>query len=604
MKKMSPILFAGFIAGWLATALLAGFIVVRLATPAQSAAAQPPAPAATQPVAQAAAPATPAPTIPAPSAPRPAASIAAAQVAAAPAPTPMAAAAPAPAASVAAAPAPAAPTAAAPAPAAPAAAASPAGAAPASPATPPANVNTTTGTIDEGLTLNWRGVTVDQALTMLSEYGGFTINRMTSTANAGVVDLVSVQPIKKDEVVALFNKVLAQHDLVAQPDGKTLNIMTQDMASEYSATPVNVVTNWPDIPNDAEEVTWVIPVHTLNPKQVLTNLYSLIPAGAKMNSSDAGTSVIMTGRQMDVRRFAQIISALDSTGNGDLEVFLLKFADSKALAAELKDVFTADNTGTPGAGGNPFAAFLGRGGRGGGFGGGGNAATDESKRTGVHVNAVSDDENNAVLVSAPADFMPGISNIITALDIPQEDTVQIRLFFLTNADCSDVATELLALFPDPNQSSQGQNTGRRGAATFGGGFGGRGGGGGGGGAAGMSDRLKKQVTVNAVPDPRTQSVLVTASKDTMDQIEQMIAQLDADTRGHVSVYVYKPTHANVLDFQGPLTDLFQQNGRSSSTSSQLNALQQRMQTAAQQGSVNASTTIGTGSGGGGSATGR
>ena len=68
----------------------------------------------------------------------------------------------------------------------------------------------------------------------------------------------------------------------------------------------------------------------------------------------------------------------------------------------------------------------------------------------VHVNAVSDDQNNAVLVSAPADFMPGISNIIIKLDIPQEDTVQIRLFFLTNADCSDVATELLALFPDPN----------------------------------------------------------------------------------------------------------------------------------------------------------
>jgi len=420
---------------------------------------------------------------------------------------------------------------------------------------------------------------------------------MTATGSAGIVDLVSVKPVKRDEIVALFNKVLADHDLAAIQDGKVLNIMTSEAASDNAATPVGVVTNWYDIANDAQEVTWVIPVHTLNPKQVLTDLYTLIPPGARMNSSDAGTSVIMTGRQMDVRRFAQIIAALDSTGNGDLEVFLLKFADSKALATELKDVFSADSSGPQGAG-NPFAAFLGRGGRG-GFGGGGaaNAATDESRRTGIHVNAVSDDQNNAVLVSAPADFMPGISNIITALDIPQEDTVQIRLFFLTNADCTDVANELLALFPDPNQSSQGQNGGRRGAAQFGGGFGGRGGGGGGA-ATGMSDRLKKQVTVNAVPDPRTQSVLVTASKDTMDQIEGMIASLDADTRGHVEVYVYKPVHANVLDFQAPLTDLFQQNGRANSTSSQLNALQQRMQTSAQQGSVNAQTTIGSSGSGG------
>ena len=60
-------------------------------------------------------------------------------------------------------------------------------------------------------------------------------------------------------------------------------------------------------------------------------------------------------------------------------------------------------------------------------------------------------------------------------------------------------------------------------------------------------------------------------------------------------YVYQPQHANVVDSQGPLTDLFQQNGRSNS--SQLNALQQRMQTAAQQGSVIASSTIGVGGGG-------
>jgi len=120
----------------------------------------------------------------------------------------------------------------------------------------------------------------------------------------------------------------------------------------------------------------------------------------------------------------------------------------------------------------------------------------------------------------------------------------------------------------------------------------------------MSDRLKKQVTVNAVPDPRTQSVLVTASKDTMDQIEKMIDNLDADTRGHVEVYTFKPQYANVLDFVGPMTDLFQQNGRSTSTSTQLNALQQRMQQGAQQNQINASSSISAASSGSGGGTGR
>ena len=83
--------------------------------------------------------------------------------------------------------------------------------------------------------------------------------------------------------------------------------------------------------------------------------------------------------------------------------------------------------------------------------------------TAVHVNAVSDDENNAVLVSAPADFMPGISNIIVKLDIPQEDTIIIRLFTLRNADCNDVTDRTARPVPGSKHRSQRQTPGEAGA---------------------------------------------------------------------------------------------------------------------------------------------
>ena len=70
--------------------------------------------------------------------------------------------------------------------------------------------------------------------------------------------------------------------------------MTLEAAANNAATPVNIVTNWEDIPMDAQVVTEVIPVHSLDPKQVVTDLYTLIPAAARMNTSEAGTSVIMT----------------------------------------------------------------------------------------------------------------------------------------------------------------------------------------------------------------------------------------------------------------------------------------------------------------------
>jgi general secretion pathway protein D len=481
---------------------------------------------------------------------------------------------------------------------------------PANPALPPlpanrsriSNANAISGTADQGLTLNLRNVSVDQALSFLSESAGFTIYRATSTSFNGNVDVVSDTPLNKDEIVALFNKVLSDHSLTVIRDGKTLTVMTTQEASDSGQTPVNIYNPAEPIPADQEYVTEVIPVHTLNPAQVVRDLFTLIPSGAKMNTSDAGNSILMTAPQADIKRFAQIISALDSTGNGDLQVFLLTYADSKSIAQELKDVFTdTGTTGPGGAGGFNIATILGggRGGRGGGGQGGAAGSTEDARRTGIHVNAVSDDENNAVLVSAPADYMPGISNIIYKLDIPQEDTVQIRLFFLTNAECTDVANELLTLFPDPNQSSQQNQNGRRATAQFGG-FGGRG-------AATpaaptMSDRLKKQVTVNAVADPRTESVLVTASKDTMDQIEKIIDEMDACDSGHVQVYVYTAQYSDVLDLLGPLTDLFpQQNGRTSSASSQQNPLLQRVQTAATQSTTSAQQTIGsTGGSGAGS----
>ncbi|MGA2555626.1 MAG: secretin N-terminal domain-containing protein [Verrucomicrobiota bacterium] len=460
------------------------------------------------------------------------------------------------------------------------------------------NADLTAGTADQGLTLNLRGVSVDKALNYLADSAGFTIVRNAQTSMAGNVDVVSTKPLNKEEIIALFNKVLADHNLTVNQDRNILTVESLEAAYGDSNTKVVTMTNPTDIPRDAQVVTEVIPVHSLNPTQVVKDLYTLIPRGAQMNTSEAGNAILMTGTQADIRRFAQIIAAIDSTGNGDLQVFLLTYADSKSIAQELKDVFTSQDT-TPGI--NPFAMF-GRGGRGGG-GATGNA-DESSKRAAVHVNAVSDDENNAVLVSAPADFMPGISNIIKQLDIPQEDSVIIRRFKLVNADCNDVASELTAVFPDPNLQAN-QNTGGRGQrATFAGNFGGGRAGFGGGGntpGGGMSDRMKKQVTVNTVADPRTQSVLVTASKDTMNQIERIIEEMDADPAGHQGVFVYTPTYADVLDMQTAMQDLFMTSGRSSSTSTTQNALLMRMQSGAQAQSSSmssSSSTFGSSSSGG------
>jgi hypothetical protein len=66
--------------------------------------------------------------------------------------------------------------------------------------------------------------------------------------------------------------------------------------------------------------------------------------------------------------------------------------------------------------------------------------------------------------------------------------------------------------------------------------------------------------LSAVADPRTQSVIVTASKDMMFQVAEIVAQLDASTARKQKVFVYTLENADVLQVESVLRDLFQING--------------------------------------------
>jgi hypothetical protein len=135
----------------------------------------------------------------------------------------------------------------------------------------------------------------------------------------------------------------------------------------------------------------------------------------------------------------------------------------------------------------------------------------------------------------------------------------------------------------------------------GGGFGGRGGGGGfnpgaqGGGTQG-ADRIRARAHVVAVADQRTQSVLVTAPKDTMSQIEELVTQVDQESPKVAHVSVIHLENADPQQVQKVLQDFQANNGRSSQ-SSQSSVLMKRQDGTTTSGTTGFGTT---GIGGGGS----
>ena len=183
--------------------------------------------------------------------------------------------------------------------------------------------------------------------------------------------------------------------------------------------------------------------------------------------------------------------------------------------------------------------------------------------------------------------MPTIEMVINSVDTDVQDLTELRVFTLKYSDPSEMADLLNNLFAEASSDQS-----RGGGFRFGGGFPGFPGGGGPPGSSGSrsgntseSERKKLQGSVTAVADPRTSSVVVSAAKDLMPQIAEMVLQLDSNPARKQKVFVYSLENANVIEVESVLRNLFEsQNtrGTQNSQNQQNNALQNRQNTTSQQ----------------------
>ena len=224
--------------------------------------------------------------------------------------------------------------------------------------------------------------------------------------------------------------------------------------------------------------------------------------------------------------------------------------------------------------------------------------TDLSSFVSPQATIVANEAGNSIVVTDTQSNIRHLTEIIQAIDNSAEGETEIRVFHLTHASPTDVASELGQIFPTSGTSGSQVQTPFR----FGGGGGGMGGGGGPGGffgrmmaatAAGstggsQNSRIQKQTQVVAVADPRTSSVVVTASKDLMQEIAGMMEQLDVPSDRDQGVYVFQMKNGDPQQALTVLQNMFQSSSTSrsgTSSSSQNSALQQR--------AVNGTTTMGT-----------
>jgi general secretion pathway protein D len=207
---------------------------------------------------------------------------------------------------------------------------------------------------------------------------------------------------------------------------------------------------------------------------------------------------------------------------------------------------------------------------------------------------VANEAGNSIVITDTQSNIRHLAEIIKAVDDSAQSETEIRVFHLKHASPADVATELASIFPSSSSGS-----GTQSPINFrGGGGGGPGGffqrmmGGAQAGSSTSSDRVKKATQVTAVADSRIQAVIVTAPKELMDSIANMMTDLDVPSTRDQKVFVFHMNNGDPQQAAQVLQTMFQGSSSSrsgSSSSSQNSALMQRAQN-------NATTTTSSSSG--------
>jgi type II secretory pathway component GspD/PulD (secretin) len=186
------------------------------------------------------------------------------------------------------------------------------------------------------------------------------------------------------------------------------------------------------------------------------------------------------------------------------------------------------------------------------------------------------ESGNSIVITDTQANIRRVAEIIKCIDLGAEDVTQVKVFRLQFADPQETSDLLVSLFPDDTRSG-----GSSSPIQFGGFrrmFGGGGPGGPGGGSSNnQNQRIKKRNRVIAVPDPRTSSVVVSAARDLMEQIEGVVTELDSNPARKQTVRVYPLQNADPNQAMQVLQDIFNKQGtmNNRNNANQNSALQQR-----------------------------
>ena len=409
------------------------------------------------------------------------------------------------------------------------------------------------------LELNFQDVPIQTILEYLSEKAGVII--LSDNGLERRLTVISRKPLGLDESIALINSVLKDGGYAAVRTGRMLRIVSLEMAKTMNIPVTSGADPDKIIPGD-DVVTHIIPIKYAQSVKLRENLESLLPEYATIAANEETNTLIITDTTANIKRIMEIIQAIDThmSAVSEIKVFPLNKADATSTAELITKIFQeqAQNASRGSSGssrGSPMEMMMRM--RGGSSGDRGRGSSSSRGPSGASaavgtVTAAADERTNSVVVSAPAEKLSLIEEVINSLDTRSPSVADVKVFHLKYADAENTAELINEVFGLESRSRSSSQNQRGGFMSF------MGRGGPSRGGQDQNQSGGSAVDVVAAADQRTNSLVVSGPPDTIAVIAEIISELDENPEQERNLFVYALKNADATNLMTILNNLFEE----------------------------------------------
>ena len=312
----------------------------------------------------------------------------------------------------------------------------------------------------QDFTVNLKDTDIQEFIEFVADVTETTI--VVDPSVKGRIKVISSKPVSKAELYDLFLSILDVHGYTAVRSGAVVRVIPNKNAR---SSPVDVISGTSDI--NAEYVTQVIRLDNVSAAKLIPVLRPLVPQQAHMAAYAPSNAIIISDIRANIDRMEKIIASMDQSAVKETEIIKLRYGVSTDVVEMLKTLEKS------------------RAGEG----------ADASKEATL----VADKRTNSVVVTADELSIERIKSLIDYLDIPLEQSGNVRVMYLEYADATEVAEVLTRVMQNLSRLDD-EASGRSRAAN------------------------SAKSTIEA--DAGTNSLIITADTDEMAALESVIARLD------------------------------------------------------------------------------